>query len=110
MLSLVTDHHQAFLKANGILIKVSVKAWHKDFDLELLPDIAMMDFPPKPHVDRVTTAQEMIQVSIAHLIVLKFLKVLFLKQNILTTVGAIIPNKFGFWMVNGIRIWNGVQI
>ena len=49
---------------NGIVIKASVKSWHKDFDLEQLPDIDFEEFPPKPHVDRVTTAQEMIQVCL----------------------------------------------
>ena len=62
LLTIVEDHHQSFLKDNGIFFNAAVTSWHKDFDVESLPDVDMLDFPPKPHVDKVTTAQEMIQV------------------------------------------------
>jgi len=63
LLTIVQDHHDVFLRQNGFPISTaSVAAWHPDFDCDSLPDVDMVDFPIKPFVEKVTTAQGMIQV------------------------------------------------
>ena len=63
LLTIVQDHHEAFLRQNGFPISIAaVAAWHPDFDCDSLPDVDMVDFPTKPYVEKVTTAQGMIQV------------------------------------------------
>ncbi len=54
LLSIVQDHHDEFLKGQGIsgLERSEIRQWHKDFDVEKnCPPIDTMDFPPKPIVE-----------------------------------------------------------
>ena len=46
----------------GINLTADVTSWHEDFDVESLPDIDNVDFPPKPFVEVVKSAPEMIKV------------------------------------------------
>jgi hypothetical protein len=63
LLTIVQDHHKSFLRDLGFDGDFSVNSWHEKFDLESLPDIDSCEFPPKPFVEVVKSAPEMIKVS-----------------------------------------------
>ena len=63
LLTIVQDHHREFLAAKGINLTIDVTSWHDAFDVDALPDIDSLDFPPKPFVEIVNSAPEMIKVS-----------------------------------------------
>ena len=69
LLTIVQDHHREFLSGKGINLTIDVTSWHDNFDVEALPDIDSVDYPPKPFVDVVKSAPEMIKVpAMTHLI------------------------------------------
>ena len=63
LLNIVQDNHREFLAKIGIIgIKDElVTKWHKNFDLDQVPDIDEAELPPKPDVEKVRNPKEMLE-------------------------------------------------
>ena len=59
LLQITKDYHQDFLKSRGFEVdQEKLTKWCTGFDPEEhCPDIDTVDFPPKPHVEKVTNAR-----------------------------------------------------
>jgi chromatin licensing and DNA replication factor 1 len=66
LLEIAKEYHKEFLNSinwtKEDLGKKEIFKWHPKFDPEEhCPDIDTVDFPPKPHVERISNAKDMIQ-------------------------------------------------
>ena len=61
LLTIVKDYHQDFLLNMGIEVEENkLTKWHRDFDIESCPEIDTVEFPVKPHVEKLGSAKDMI--------------------------------------------------
>ncbi|XP_077286607.1 chromatin licensing and DNA replication factor double parked [Arctopsyche grandis] len=59
----VKDHHDEYLKSLDPPLKISrvdLKVWHPEFDVDRIPDVESDALPPEPHVERFSTAQDVL--------------------------------------------------
>jgi len=65
LLQIAKDYHQDYLKDLGWTnteLGKEITKWHPKFDVdEHCPEIDTVDFPPKPHVERMSNAKDMIE-------------------------------------------------
>uniref|UniRef100_A0A8C4SK44 Chromatin licensing and DNA replication factor 1 n=2 Tax=Erpetoichthys calabaricus TaxID=27687 RepID=A0A8C4SK44_ERPCA len=63
LVNIMKQHHKAFLSSLNPPIKVPddrLTRWHPRFNVDEVPDIAASDLPRPPQVDKLTTAQEVL--------------------------------------------------
>jgi len=64
VLETVKKHHQSFcssLHPPIIVEEDKLLKWHRDFDVDACPEIPQEEFPPKPNVEKLLTAKQVLE-------------------------------------------------